>query len=87
MKSSLIASANFFIISARMSCSENTAEKRSFGLSCASAGERAAAASSRRAEQASRGESMVKFMVFLPLADGVRSSSGRPALLSTCGRE
>src|SRR5690606_10839531 len=40
----LIASANFFVISARMSCSENTAENFSTGLSWARAGAANAAA-------------------------------------------
>src|SRR3546814_5850168 len=63
-----MASANIFIISARMSCSEKTAEKRSVGLSCAKAGKpMVAAAAVRPVPTRKRRRVVSSVMLFLPV--------------------
>ena len=63
MKSSPIASANCWVICARMSLSEKTAEKRSVGLSCAIAG--SARAASMAAVRTVRRESEIVIAVVM----------------------
>src|SRR5690606_42152451 len=79
-----MASANCCIISARMSCSENTAEKRSFGLSWAKAGNAAmAAATPIPIRTCLRFEK--KFMSVLPLKSSLQSAL-IPVTIPSCCR-
>jgi len=87
----LVASANIFIISARMSWSEKTAEKRSFGLSCAKASDGSAAAPMASPVPARKRRRVAcTVMVFLPVVTsrpvvpagrpgGFVRAGGRPA--------